>query len=312
METHPLISVIVPVYNVENYIEQCVSSIQNQTYKNLEIILVDDGSPDNCGAVCDRLALSDPRIKVFHKPNGGLSDARNYGLSKASGTYITYIDSDDYVSDLLVQYLMSLIERYDADISCCGHIKTPSRNTEFPEPEYGAIAFSGRDACKFVFEPGNELKMTTAWGKLYKKTIADRFQYPVGRKYEDSATTHKYLYISSTVVIGDAALYAYFQNPEGICETAKKEKPVDRLWGLSQRALFFEKKEDAECARNAWELAIQAAYADSVAFDGRCDGELRDIMKSRWFSHTISLKMKVRMALYLASPRMFRNLRKKL
>ena len=113
-----LVSVVVPVYKVEPYLERCIRSIIGQTYENLEIILVDDGSPDQCGAICDRFAQEDTRIKVYHKPNGGLSDARNYGVNRASGTYIAFIDSDDYISPHYIEYLYQLMVKYDADVSC--------------------------------------------------------------------------------------------------------------------------------------------------------------------------------------------------
>ena len=116
-----LISVVVPVYNVEKYIDKCINSIINQTYKNLEIILVDDGSPDNCGNICDEYAKKDNRIIVIHKENGGLSDARNTGIEVSKGKYITFIDSDDYISDNYVSFLYNLIIEYKADISIGKH-----------------------------------------------------------------------------------------------------------------------------------------------------------------------------------------------
>ena len=114
-----LVSVIIPVYNVEKFLDRCVRSVLAQTYNNLEIILVDDGSPDRSGEMCDSLAKEDSRIVVFHKQNGGVSDARNYGTTHAKGEYITFVDSDDYVAPNYVEYLMSLITKYDADTSCC-------------------------------------------------------------------------------------------------------------------------------------------------------------------------------------------------
>ena len=119
-----LISVIIPIYKVEAYLDRCVRSILSQSYQNLEIILVDDGSPDQCGKMCDDFAALDSRIRVFHKENGGLSDARNYGVEYANGKYIAFIDSDDYVESHYVEYLHDLIVSNDADIASCCMVKT--------------------------------------------------------------------------------------------------------------------------------------------------------------------------------------------
>ena len=117
-----LVSVIVPIYNVEKYLRKCVDSILNQTYKNLEIILVDDGSPDNCGNICDEYALSDSRIRIIHKKNGGLSDARNAGLDIARGNYILFVDSDDYIDETMVEKLYEALEKEKAEMSLCSFV----------------------------------------------------------------------------------------------------------------------------------------------------------------------------------------------
>ena len=127
-EQNDLVSVIVPIYKVEEYLRECVDSIINQTYKNLEIILVDDGSPDKCGEICDEYARNDSRITVYHKENGGLSDARNYGIDRCNGEYITFVDSDDVLKSNFVETLMGLIEEYDADVAVSG-VKNFRTNT---------------------------------------------------------------------------------------------------------------------------------------------------------------------------------------
>ena len=126
-----LVSVIVPVYKVEDYLRECIDSIINQTYKNLEIILVDDGSPDNCGEICEEYARNDSRITVYHKENGGLSDARNYGIARANGEFMTFVDSDDVIKANFVETLMGLIHKYDADIATAPFVRF--RNS----PEWG-------------------------------------------------------------------------------------------------------------------------------------------------------------------------------
>ena len=120
----PLISVIIPVYKVEQYLDRCLNSVVNQTYKNLEIILVDDGSPDNCPKMCDEWAEKDNRVKVFHKENGGLSDARNYGTERCNGLFLTYVDSDDYIDTDYVSYLYDLLHRNRVKCKCPAHLAT--------------------------------------------------------------------------------------------------------------------------------------------------------------------------------------------
>ena len=148
-----LISVIIPIYKVEAFLFRCVESVMRQTYENIEIILVDDGSPDNCPGMCDELALKDKRIKVYHKENGGLSDASNYGVERAHGKYIAFIDSDDYISDDYIEYLYNMLKKNDADISCCGYVETSEDTVEFPEncalPEEQTL--TGREACFGLF-----------------------------------------------------------------------------------------------------------------------------------------------------------------
>ena len=117
--THPLITIIVPIYRVEQYLDRCVKSLVNQTYTKIEILLVDDGSPDSCPMLCEEWGKRDTRIKVLHKENGGLSDARNYGIVHAKGEYVSFVDSDDYVSTNYIKYLYGLIEKTGADTSCC-------------------------------------------------------------------------------------------------------------------------------------------------------------------------------------------------
>lgn len=182
------ISVIVPVYNVRNYLNKCLNSILNQTYKNLEIILIDDGSTDDSGNICDEFAKSDNRIIVIHKQNGGLSDARNVGIENATGDFLTFIDSDDYVEETMIMDLYNSCKEYGTDISCCGKI------VEFPNK----TIISNCNSDFFTSNENALLRMLTfddidvsAWAKLYSKRLFDGIHYPVGRYYEDIATTYK-------------------------------------------------------------------------------------------------------------------------
>ena len=186
----PLISVILPIYNVAQFLPRCIESVCSQTYDNLEIILVDDGSPDDCGDICDKYAEKDNRIVVVHKQNGGLSDARNKGAEIANGEYITFIDSDDYVTDTYVEYLYSLIEKYHTRMSLCTH-------TVVFEKGNNIIYGNGKDEVltteicleRMLYD---DVINTSAWAKLYETEMVRKFPYPVGKLFEDIATTYKF------------------------------------------------------------------------------------------------------------------------
>ena len=272
-----LISIIIPVYNVEKYINRCLESVINQTYKNIEIILVDDGSPDRSGEICENFSKTDSRIKVFHKMNGGLSDARNYGVKKANGAYITFIDSDDYVSVNYITYLYNILQKNHADISCCCMVKTNTDSTQYtvntclPEEQL----FTGWEASMALLD-NLYLILVTAWGKLYRSDIVKKYPFPVGRKHEDEATSCKFYYEAERVVIGNECLYAYFQNPKSITHTKGTKLNTDELWALEHRAKFYEEQNEHELAANAWSILFSYCARDSKENEGRCDDIIRD------------------------------------
>ncbi|MGJ0706244.1 glycosyltransferase family 2 protein, partial [Enterococcus avium] len=177
------ISIIVPVYDVEKYLKKCVDSILNQTFKDFELILVDDGSPDNSGAICDQYAEKDSRVRVIHKENGGLSDARNAGIEVARGKYLGFVDSDDFVNEDMYKQLYTSIIENNADLSICGIFdlyegKTPIKKTE------KKLLLNRNEAMIMIFH-GNEISVH-AYNKLYKKEIFESLRYPVGKYHEDS------------------------------------------------------------------------------------------------------------------------------
>lgn len=203
-----LVSVIVPIYKVEKYLIRCVESIQKQTYRNLEIILVDDGSPDSCGKMCDELAKKDKRIKVIHKVNGGLSDARNVGIEVAKGEYLAFVDSDDWLDLDMIELLYNLCEQRDAEIAECsyrnlymdGIIEETKCTAEIIEAD-SLLALEGMLDWKY-FKP-------VAWNKLYKKSVFEDVRYPKGKIHEDEFTTYKYIYNANKIVYVDVSKYNY-------------------------------------------------------------------------------------------------------
>ena len=287
-----LISVVIPIYRVEKFLARCVESVLKQTYTNLEVILVDDGSPDHCGDICDQFANRDARIKVVHKENGGLSDARNRGVEQATGAYITFIDSDDYISLDCIAYLYGLVKKYEADVSCCDMVLTESDTAEYCTRHDlpAERVLTGKEACRGLL--GNlYLPLVTAWGKLYRIEIARKYPFPVGRKHEDEATTCKFYYEAGKVVVGNRCLYAYYQNPESITHTEGSALSVDSIWALEHRARFFEEQKEAQLAAQAWRMLVDYYIRDSREYEGRCDGFLRDFKTGKVLSNRIRLEL---------------------
>lgn len=223
-----VISVVIPVYKVEQYIDRCVQSVLNQTYSNLEVFLVDDGSPDSCGTICDRYAKEDTRIHVIHKMNGGLSDARNAAIPYCTGEYITFIDSDDYVESEYVERLYSAIKKYDADISVCSFCQYYL--------ETGKNIYVGGKKEK-IFDPKAAIVSmlldkdfyTCAWGKLYKISLFRKVRYPKGKLYEDLATTYRLMMLSSKVVYIPQHLYWYVQRSGSILNSNFNIRNLDLI-----------------------------------------------------------------------------------
>lgn len=226
----PLISVIVPCYKVEQYLSKCIDSILRQTYCNLEIWLVDDGSPDNCGGICEEYAAKDNRIKVIHKENGGLSDARNVAIDKATGEWITFVDSDDYVTEDYVDALYNLVEKYQCKASVTQHYYLYENGkvtrSHFDTDERALDAVS---AVKTMFY--QERCDTMAWGKLYHRSLFQKgIRYPKGLLFEDLCTTYRLLLGCDCVAFGEARTYYYLIRSYSI-----------------ERSYNLKKIEDAKC-----------------------------------------------------------------
>lgn len=224
---NPLITIIIPIYKVEQYLEKCVDSVINQDYPDLEIFLVDDGSPDRCGDICESYAKKDSRIKVIHKKNGGLSDARNVAIDVALGEYITFVDSDDYVSDDYVSTLYGLIKKNDCKISVSGYIR-------FGEDD--ELKDGNKVIKEYVFSPDNAIKEmfyqqkfdTSAWAKMYHRSLfSDGLRYPVGLLFEDLPTTYKLFQKSDKVAFSTKETYFYLRRPTSIEGSPFSQKKID-------------------------------------------------------------------------------------
>lgn len=212
-----LISVVVPIYNVEQYLRKCIDSILNQTYKNIEIILIDDGSLDSCPKICDEYIDKDSRIRVFHKKNGGLSDARNYGIERAKGKYITFIDSDDYIETDYIEYLIELINKFNVKISACGHNICFARKI-IKKSSHATKKISKEEALEDILYD-KEIDICS-WGKLYDIELFNGIRFPKGKIFEDTATTYLLLDKCDFIAVGDSCKYNYVMRDNSI--TTKK------------------------------------------------------------------------------------------
>lgn len=224
-----LISIIVPVYNVEKYLKKCVNSIITQTYTNLEIILVDDGSKDSSGEMCDEFSKSDSRIKVIHRKNGGLSAARNSGIEVYRGKYVTFIDSDDWIEPTYVEYLYYLLKKYNSDVSQCAFRYIDSKKkiyNKVTNSDYEEV-YNSKDAIKNLLH--SKYLITSAWGKLYKRCFFDRLRYPEGKLFEDIPVTYQVMLDSEKICYGDHALYNYFYNEGSISKSSFNPRRLEAI-----------------------------------------------------------------------------------
>jgi glycosyltransferase involved in cell wall biosynthesis len=241
---NPLISIIVPVYKVQKYLEKCINSILAQSINNFELILIDDGSPDDCGIICDSYAAKDKRVKVIHKKNEGLSAARNTGLEIAEGKYIGFIDSDDWVDQKMYETLINLLIDNDADIAQCEFIRIFDEDEKVDNSENNNIQiFNNIESLKNIY---NEKSISTvvSWNKLYKKELFQYIRFPKGKIHEDEFTTHKLLYTSRKLVYTDKIFYYYRQTPNSIMNSKFNKKRLDILDAMEERLEFAKLIED--------------------------------------------------------------------
>lgn len=233
----PLISIIVPIFNVEKYLRTCIDSIINQTYKNVEIILVDDGSEDNCGAICNEYAIKDSRIKVIHKENGGLSDARNVAIDIVKGELITFIDSDDSVELDYIEYLYNLIEKNCADISICDINKIlEGKNSKGNTINDNQYVFTKQQAIEQMLY--QKLFDVSACAKLYKTELFKTIRYPKGMYYEDLATTYLVFDECTKIVYGGCQKYRYLVRENSISTSQFSIKRME-LIDIAEEMLNF-------------------------------------------------------------------------
>lgn len=225
----PLVSIIVPVYKVEKYLRRCLDSIAAQTYTNFEAILVDDGSPDRCGEICDEYAAKDTRFRVIHQENRGVSAARNTGLDACMGSYVMFIDSDDYIAANMCEMLVKNAIQNKAQIVMCGfYFVYEGKQTSFSVCPPQAV-MSGKDATIQCLGPKSSVYSIVVWNKLYKRNLfeveACKVRFPEGLIYEDEFVSYKLLYLAERVSMMKEPLYYYWQREGSIIHGSKHKKP---------------------------------------------------------------------------------------
>lgn len=264
-----LISVIIPVYKVEPYLDRCVESVLQQSYRKLEVLLVDDGSPDNCGMVCDQWAEKDSRIRVIHKENGGLSDARNAGLDESNGEYIVFVDSDDYIAADMLQKLYDALIAGNADLSICNFLQVDDSGVLLDEEENVAPpisdeVLSGNEAILKMAEKGGWF-YHMAWNKLYKKELFNSIRYPKGKLCEDVFVAHLLLGSCEKVACIRYAGYYYVQRAGSIMHSRSTKYYIHKAEAFLERAVYaYEHGLTRTAGRAYWKTAVTMPDACTV------------------------------------------------
>ena len=240
------ISIIVPIYNVEKYIRKCIISIINQTYKNIEIILVDDGSPDNCPMICDEFARRDERIVVIHKKNGGLSSARNAGLEKATGDYIGFVDSDDWIEPQMYEKMIQMYIDSKVDLVECGINLYSAHGVKLFDEKTVEIV-SGYDALfrhlSLIGRTGQSMPRTAVWSKLFRRDFWSNRRFPEGKIHEDYMITCEALYSSNLVGFVNVGLLNHLvDNPNSIVNAKFSSKDLYKETQLYNRINYLKQK----------------------------------------------------------------------
>ncbi len=262
-----LISVIVPVYNVEQYLEKCISSIIDQTYRNLEIILVDDGSTDQSGALCDEFAQKDGRIRVIHKENGGVADARNVGIEACNGEYVSFVDSDDYIHPEMLAKLYDSLKQFGADVSICQY---------FLVDENGGITYgvSFHDFVPYGVITGDQALQkllynksgyfVVVWNRLVKKKLFSQVRFPLDRAYEDEYVAHRLFGQCEKVICIQDALYYYLQRPNSIMSNVRNgfmmERYLNHVEVMLDRMQYLKSIRKNEYAAVAYRRGVFSLY----------------------------------------------------
>ena len=332
----PLVSVITPIYKAEKYLEKCVRGLMDQTYQNLEIILVDDGSPDHSGEICEQLAAEDGRIKVIHKENGGAATARNAGLDAMTGDYIAFVDADDYMQPDYIENLYKILKEKNAQVAICGFetvdeeghtiaidaLHDENRNGNIPESENRDIAV--RNGNDIILEDlQGHWEHVAPWGKLFEADLYRNVRYPKWFAHEDEPVFIQVFDQVQTVAVTSKKLYYYVQHAGSLMNTAYSEKDRSTLLTMWRERLVYYKdgKEEhrslyiqVKQAYIAWNVLYLALHADQMTKEQQKELK-REICRYFWslfqkpflFDRNYSFKMAVKCLMTLINPDILRK-----
>lgn len=265
-----MVSVIIPVYKVEKYLEQCLDSILNQTYSRMEILLVDDGSPDRCGEICDDYAGRDARVRVIHKTNGGLSDARNAGIEVASGSWLVFVDSDDYIHPQMIELLYRTAQREQAEIVWCGIAEVDEEGVcadQAVQPgslyeilKVETVLYNRQEAERQFYTVKNMQPCMVTWNKIYAADLfrgrLGEIRFPKGKIYEDGYTTYRLIYAAERIATIPCRLYYYRQRSGSIMNVNSHRTYEAALESGLERMAFYREHEEEELYRLELNLTI--------------------------------------------------------
>lgn len=265
-----LISIIVPVYNTEKYLNRCVDSLIKQSYENTEILLINDGSTDGSEKICAEYEKNNENVFLFTKPNGGLSDARNYGLEKAKGTYVMFVDSDDFISENMAEMLYGDIKYHGADISCVDMFKFGDECSVFPKtynPEK-TIVSDGKSAVKTLL--GGKEIYNYAWNKIYKKQLFETVKFPKGYLMEDLGTAYLLIEKACKITYNPAQLYYYYQRGDSILHSPNPKFYKDKYELAKKRFIYIKEKYPDYIENDKSMLSVLIECFSYVYMNGEC------------------------------------------
>ncbi|MGN0978389.1 MAG: glycosyltransferase family 2 protein [Faecousia sp.] len=262
MKEQPLVSVIVPVYNVEAYLDRCLRSITGQTYGNLEVILVDDGSPDHSGEICDQWAAKDSRIRVLHQKNCGGGAARNAALDMAKGQRIGFVDSDDYIAPDMYEFLSSLLDG-GADIAECGYVETTDDQAEFGGDGAAVTAYTPEEAMAAHLRDTAFRQLI--WNKLYRRETVGEVRFPEGTKIDDEFFTYRVLGNAGRLVRSEKICYAYRQQPGSVMHQGFSSRKLEGLEAKRRRLAYLQERMPDLAAEGALSLFTACLYTMQAA-----------------------------------------------
>jgi len=288
---NPKLSIIVPIYKVEKYLPKCIDSILSQTFTDFELILVNDGSPDNCGRICDEYAKKDRRVIVVHKENGGLSSARNAGIKLSQGKYIGFVDSDDYIDEKMYEILYNNAELHSSDVVVCDYKKINVNDTYDKNRHNNELNISHYTNIEALYqlypqklEPdmankGRDVKWNIICNKLFKRGIFEKLIFKEGRIHEDEFIIHQILYNCTKVTYISTILYFYVQSPNSIMRSTYSKSKLDKVYALKERADYFMKIEEDTLGHLAYKSFLESFFWNYIIAKSELKNDRQELKK---------------------------------